>query len=183
LKASQKNWGKKTKKTKLFPRVPVTRHSGKRLFPECRGPGTRGRGSLPRVLGLGTRGRAFPIFFKRLRLFAPSSATFLFRVPFFPECNSSPSATLGEDCLPRVPNFWHSGKHVALGEYCFSRSAPRNIVMFSFFENQNIFNFEYNANRKTYNNIGATSSSAGHAGVSRMLLLIVVTELKLKLPE
>jgi hypothetical protein len=147
--------------------VPVTRHSGKRPFPECQGQGTRGRGNLPRVLGLGTRGRAFPIFFKRLRLFAPSNATFLFRVPFFPECcargrwpffpgpvwtrmkhgpspsafvprvlcpfrnsgkaifpecNSSPSATLGEDCLPRVPDFWHSGKHVALGEYCFSRS-------------------------------------------------------------
>jgi hypothetical protein len=26
----KKNWGKKTKKTKIFPRVPVTRHSGKR---------------------------------------------------------------------------------------------------------------------------------------------------------
>jgi hypothetical protein len=99
--------------------VPATRHSGKRPFPECQGQGTRGRGSLPRVLGLGTRGRAFPIFFKRFRLFAPSNATFLFRVPFFPECNSSPSATLGEDW---VPDFWHSGKHVALGEYCFSRS-------------------------------------------------------------
>jgi hypothetical protein len=23
-----------------------------------------------------------------------------------------------------VPDFWHSGKHVALGEFCFSRSAP-----------------------------------------------------------
>jgi hypothetical protein len=106
--------------------VPVTRHSGKRPFPECQGQGTRGRGHLPRVLGLGTRGRAFPIFFKRLRLFAPSNATFLFRVLFFPECNSSPSATLGEDCLPQVPDFWHSGKHVALGEYCFSRSVPPN---------------------------------------------------------
>jgi hypothetical protein len=40
----------------------------------------------------------------------------------FPECISSPSATLGEDCLPRVPDFWHSGKHVALGEFCFSSS-------------------------------------------------------------
>jgi hypothetical protein len=39
--------------------------------------------------------------------------------PVFPECHallgtrgrsSSPSATLGEDWLPRVPDFWHSGK-------------------------------------------------------------------------
>jgi hypothetical protein len=28
----------------------------------------------------------------------------------FPECNSSPSAILGEDWLPQVPDFWHSGK-------------------------------------------------------------------------
>jgi hypothetical protein len=46
----------------------------------------------------------------------PSNATFLFRVPIFP------SATLGEDCLPRVPDFWHSGKCMALGKDCFSRS-------------------------------------------------------------
>jgi hypothetical protein len=52
----------------------------------------------------------------------PSNATFLFRVLVFPECNSSPSATLGEDWLPRVPDFWHSGKCVALGKDCFSRS-------------------------------------------------------------
>jgi hypothetical protein len=74
-----KNWGKKTK---MFPRVPVTRHSGKRLFPECREQGTRGR--------------VFSIFFKRLRLVPPSNAPFLFRVP------SSPSVALGEDGLPRV---------------------------------------------------------------------------------
>jgi hypothetical protein len=43
-------------------------------------------------------------------------------VPVFPECNSSPSATLGEGWLPRVPGFWHSGKCVALGKVCFSRS-------------------------------------------------------------
>jgi hypothetical protein len=29
--------------------------------------------------------------------------------PPFPECNTSPSATLGEDFLPRVPEIWHSG--------------------------------------------------------------------------
>jgi hypothetical protein len=46
----------------------------------------------------------------------PSNATFLFRVPVFPECNSSPSATLGEDFFPECPIFgtrgsaWHSGK-------------------------------------------------------------------------
>jgi hypothetical protein len=50
---------KKTKKTKIFPRVPLTRHSGKRPFPECQGQGTRGRGHLPRVLGLGTRGNIY----------------------------------------------------------------------------------------------------------------------------
>jgi hypothetical protein len=43
--------------------------------------------------------------------------------PLFPECNSSPSATLGEEWLPRVPDFWHSGKYLTLGESCFSRSA------------------------------------------------------------
>ena len=148
--------------------MPATRHSGKRPFAECQGQGARGRGHLPRVLGLGSRGIAFPIFFKRLRLFAPSNATFLFRVPFFPECcargrwpspsaflprvlcpfrhsgkaifpecNSSPSATLGEDCLPRVPDFWHSGKHVALGEFCFSRSegCVHHIIYMCFFMN------------------------------------------------
>jgi hypothetical protein len=36
--------------------------------------------------------------------------------PLFPECISSPSATLGKDWLPRVPNFWHSGR------FRFSRS-------------------------------------------------------------
>jgi hypothetical protein len=111
---------KKQKKNKYFPLVPGTRHSGKR----SPSPSARSRLS----------GKSFSNFFKRLRLFAPSNAHFLFRVPFFPECNSSPSATLGEDCLPRVPDFWHSGKYVALGEYCFSRSGsllsiPRNVVI------------------------------------------------------
>jgi transposase InsO family protein len=40
----------------------------------------------------------------------------------FPECISSPSATLGEEFLPRVPDIWHSGKPEALGEFPFSRS-------------------------------------------------------------
>jgi hypothetical protein len=48
------------------------------------------------------------------------------RVPPFPECHgfcntrespSSPSAF-----LPRVPDFWHSGKSLTLGEFQFSRS-------------------------------------------------------------
>jgi hypothetical protein len=50
--------------------------------------------------------------------------------PLFPECYSSPSATLGEEWLPQVPDFWHSGKHLALGEFCFSRSDCRAILWF-----------------------------------------------------
>jgi hypothetical protein len=43
----------------------------------------------------------------------PSAA--LSRVPF-PECNSSPSAILGKDWLPRVSGFLHSGKPATLKE-------------------------------------------------------------------
>jgi len=72
------------------------------LFPECC---TRGRGPLPsaalyRVLGT-------------LRHSAK---------PLFSECYSFPSATLEEDWLCQVPDFWHSGKPVTLGEFCLSRS-------------------------------------------------------------
>jgi hypothetical protein len=106
--------------------VPETRHSGKRPSPSARDKALGEEVAFPECQWLGTRGRAFPIFFKRFRLLAPSNATLFFRVLVFPECFSSPSATLGEDCLPRVPDFWHSGKHVALGEFCFSRSeGPR----------------------------------------------------------
>jgi hypothetical protein len=44
------------------------------------------------------------------------------RLPRVHERNSSSSATLGEDWLPRVPDFWHSEKRVALGKFSFSRS-------------------------------------------------------------
>jgi hypothetical protein len=128
--------------------VPGTRHSGKR----SPSPSASARHS----------GKRFFNFFKRLRLMLPSNATFLFRVPAFPECcargrwpspsaclprvscpcrhsgkatfpecNSSPSATLGEDWLPRVPDFCHSGKCVALGKDCFScsrRSSSRKFL-------------------------------------------------------
>jgi hypothetical protein len=49
----------------------------------------------------------------------------------FPKCHAllgtreslpSLSVTLREDWLPRVPDFWHSGKHVTLREFSFSRS-------------------------------------------------------------
>jgi len=72
------------------------------IFPECC---TRGRGPLP--------------------------SADLYRVPgsllhsgksLFPECNSSPSATIGEDSLSRVPDFWHSGKPATLEEFCLTRS-------------------------------------------------------------
>jgi hypothetical protein len=52
----------------------------------------------------------------------------------FPECISSPRATLGEDWLPQVPDFWHSWKHVTLGELsslvvCSHASASMNHCM------------------------------------------------------
>jgi hypothetical protein len=101
----------------------------------------------------------FQFFGERLRPMVPSNATFLFRVPSFPECctqerlpsrsaallrvscasrhsgkppfpecNTSPSATLGEDLLPRVPEIWQSGKRVALGKFSFSRSGSSGKV-------------------------------------------------------
>jgi len=42
--------------------------------------------------------------------------------PLFPECNSSPRATLREDWVPRVLDFWLSGKPLTLGKFRFSRS-------------------------------------------------------------
>jgi hypothetical protein len=72
---------------------------------------------LPRVLHSGKK--AFPECHP-----SPSAMGFAtLGKPLFPECISSPSATLGEDWLPRVPDFWHSGKTLALGEFRFSRSA------------------------------------------------------------
>jgi hypothetical protein len=99
--------------------------------------GTRGRGYLPRVLEHGTRGRCFPIFLQT----SPSNCAVKCKFPFasaplprvlhsrkmaFPECLPSPRVmrfpALGKDWLPRVPDFWHSGKNLALGEFHFSRS-------------------------------------------------------------
>jgi hypothetical protein len=68
-----KNGAKKTKNgspsavfvalgEEVLPRVPGTRHSGKRSLPRVLGAGSRGRGHLPRVLELGTLGRVFSIF-------------------------------------------------------------------------------------------------------------------------
>jgi hypothetical protein len=42
--------------------------------------------------------------------------------PPFPECHSSSSATLREDNLSRVPDFWHLGNSVAFGKFSFCRS-------------------------------------------------------------
>ena len=81
-----------------------------RLFPECC---TRGR------IALGEE-RLFP----SVALPREPGRLGHSEKPLFPECNSSPSATLGEDWLPRVLDFWHSGKPVTLGEFRFSRSAP-----------------------------------------------------------
>jgi hypothetical protein len=70
------------------------RHSGKRLASPSAKNMHSGKGVFPECHGLlGTRGRL-----------------------------SSPSATLGEEFLPRVPDIWHSGKPEALGEFPFSRS-------------------------------------------------------------
>jgi hypothetical protein len=127
---------------------------GERLLPRVLAHGTRGRGHLPRVLEHGTRGRHFSFFWQTV----PSKGTVKCEVPFvsarrlsssvtlprvpwvlrhsgkplIPECISSPSATLVEDWLPRVPDFWHSGKSLALGEFRFSRSERRCLQWFVF---------------------------------------------------
>jgi hypothetical protein len=105
------------------------------------------RSPSPSARARHSRKSFFQFFCERLRLLLPSNVTFLFRVQVFPECcargrwlprvlvfpewhallgtwgrPSSPSATLGEDWLLQVPNCWHSGKCVALGKFCFSRS-------------------------------------------------------------
>jgi hypothetical protein len=69
------------------------------------------------------------------RFIPPSNGSF-FRLPLFPECLASPSvmhfSTLGKDSLPRVSNIWHSGKHVTLGKFGFSRSEfPRFMFWFT----------------------------------------------------
>jgi hypothetical protein len=138
----KKNGAKKLKKQKLVPRVPSLALGEEPPSPSARARHSRKRPPSPSV-GPRLSGK---IFFKRFRPPPPSKANFLLRVPVFPECCtrglprvplflecraligtreslSSPSATLGEEWLPRVPDFWHSGKYLTLGESCFSRSA------------------------------------------------------------
>jgi hypothetical protein len=96
-------------------------------FPECWEPGLgeeffqffskRLRLMLPSNVTFLFRVSVFPECCARGRLSYPSAGLPRVSCPFwhsgktiFPECNSSPSATLGEDWLPRVPDFWHSGK-------------------------------------------------------------------------
>ena len=83
-----------TSRNTFLPRVLV--------FPECCARGSKLFPSviLPRVPG-------------RLQLSGK---------PLFPECNSSPRATLGEDWVPRVLDFWLSEKPLTLGKFRFSRS-------------------------------------------------------------
>jgi hypothetical protein len=89
---------KKTKNKKILPQVPQ--------------PSTRGRDSSPsaRMRHSGKR------------LASPSARVRHSGIRLFPECISSPSATLEEEFLPRVPDIWQSGKPEALGEFPFSRS-------------------------------------------------------------
>jgi hypothetical protein len=125
-------------------------HSGKRLLPRVLAHGTRGRGHLRWVLEHGTWEDIFHFFGKRFRPKAPSNAKFLLWLSLVPECCTrgrrlSPSVTLPrvpwvlrhsgkplfpecntrEDWLPWVPDFWHSGKSLALREFRFSRSGSK----------------------------------------------------------
>jgi hypothetical protein len=106
---------------------------GEETLPRAPNPGTRRRIYLKSFNGVGGLGRQVTFFFPecctRGRRPLPSAA--LYRVlgtlrhsgkPLFPECNSSPSATLREDWLPQVPDFWHSGKPATLGKFYLSRS-------------------------------------------------------------
>jgi hypothetical protein len=128
---------KKAKRLKTItsPSARV-RHSGKRIA----SPSARARHSgkiffLPVLFPSAVKckfyfpGAAFPRVLHSGKMAFPSA--FLPRVscpfqhsgkPPFPECISSLSATLGEDCLPRVLDFWLLRKQVTLGKFCFSRS-------------------------------------------------------------
>ena len=92
-----------TSRNTFLPRV--------RLFPDCcaRGRGLFSSVILPRVPG-------------RLRHSGK---------PLFPECNSSPRATLGEDWVPRVLDFWLSGKPLTLGKFRFSGGGLRSTSIFA----------------------------------------------------
>jgi len=92
-----------------------------RLFPECcaRGRWIFPSVILPRVSGwLGLSGKSL-----------------------FPECISSLRATLGKDWLPRVLDFWLSGKPLTLGKFRFSRSVHRPQLLFSF--SKELFSFDH----------------------------------------
>jgi hypothetical protein len=101
------------------------RHSGKRLA----SPSARVRHSGKRLASPSAKERHL---WKSVLQISPfSHIIFCLLVPLFPECHgllgtrgtlSSPSATLGEEFLPRVPDIWHSRKPGALGEFPFSRS-------------------------------------------------------------
>jgi hypothetical protein len=120
---------------------------GSQFFPRVSGFSTRERAPSPSVF-FSTWGRIFfilspngavclgrygTLFFSESGS-SPSVALGedeFFRVLFFPECQvgygsrgnlSSPRATLRKDWLPRVLDFWHSGKPLTLGKFPFSRS-------------------------------------------------------------
>ena len=86
-KASQKKWGKKTKKTKILPRVPSLALGEGSLFPECPVLAL-GKGPLP--------GEDFFLSFNGVGGVDRQVTC------FFVECWSSPSVALGEEGICRV---------------------------------------------------------------------------------
>jgi hypothetical protein len=69
----------------LTKKLGQNKNKKTKYFPECQWLGTRGRGPSPSARDKAL-GEEFFQFFKRRRLMLPPNATFLFRVPFFPEC-------------------------------------------------------------------------------------------------
>jgi hypothetical protein len=119
---------KKEKKLKkqLVPRVPKRSTRGRAFFPECL---VEALGEEFFSYGSSIHTAKCTFFFECL-----SSLSVALGEGIFPECHApigtrgslpSPSATLGGDCLPRVLDFWHSGKYVRLGEFRFSRTDVR----------------------------------------------------------
>ena len=104
-----KNEVKKTKKTKILPRMPSL-SLGEEALSRVPGQGTRGRQPLPRVPSSGTRERASSPSARedtRGRIFVFLSFNGVGGVNrqvtcFFAECRSSPSVALGEEGLCRV---------------------------------------------------------------------------------
>jgi hypothetical protein len=123
-KASQKKIGaKKQKKIKILPRVPPGAqfwHSGKlKKKKKCNGVWRLAvmYNFLPRVSlfpECNTRGRG------------PSPSAVLPRVPI--NLGHSPSATLGEELVPRVHVFFGTrGSHIHSGKFQFSRSDSSHV--------------------------------------------------------